>query len=62
MPARRRKSLLYGSAPDTTIYHREHRSKKKRSVFDVKKHKSPAFKKKVEKIKKYENSRNLGGV
>lgn len=37
MPARRYKSIMHGSAEDTRVYHREHRSKKgRKNMLDIK--------------------------
>lgn len=62
MSARKKKSLLFGTAPDTTIFHSEHRSKKGRKIRNSKQMKSLKLKKIIDKIKKYEDIDILGGV
>lgn len=53
MPARRTKSIMHGSAEDTRVYHREHRSKKGRKKFKFGEHKSPLY---LIKLKELEES------
>ena len=56
MTARRKKSLMFGSAPDTTVFHREHRSKKGRKIRRHEQSKSQFYKKLLEKMKKYDEN------
>lgn len=47
---------MYGSAPDTTVYHREHRSKKGRKKFKAKESKSPYY---LMKLREYDEMPDL---